>query len=263
MSMNTTSDRHPQGNSGGSAFTLIELLVVIAIIAILAALLFPSLSRARAQAHSTACKNHLRQIGIALGMYVSEHRSYPPLVGNDTWQLWPDRLLPYAPLDWTNHAWHCPAYIANGGIISVRVVDRPLFQPWTSYSYNSSGITFPLLVRANTNFSLGLGLRPRNAASEPEVLVPAEMYTVADARPIRLKPGIGGDPRMNPYRLDLNEDTASPHGQGYNILFADGHVTLVKRNDYLYPPRTAPHWNRDNQPHPEAWAPRSSWVVQQ
>jgi len=27
----------------------------------------------------------------------------------------------------------------------------------------------------------------------------------------------------------------------------------VPRSDYLYPPRSARHWNRDNKPHPETW----------
>jgi hypothetical protein len=31
----------------------------------------------------------------------------------------------------------------------------------------------------------------------------------------------------------------------------------VKRSDYLFPPRTARNWNRDNQPHEEVWAPRN------
>jgi prepilin-type processing-associated H-X9-DG protein len=57
-------------------------------------------------------------------------------------------------------------------------------------------------------------------------------------------------------------ETDPPHGPGYNVLHVDGHVALVKRSDYLYPPRTAQHWNRDNQAHPEAWAPKSQWVIQ-
>jgi hypothetical protein len=31
------------------------------------------------------------------------------------------------------------------------------------------------------------------------------------------------------------------------------HAASVRRSDYLFLPRSAQHWNRDNRPHPETW----------
>ena len=70
----------------GQAFTLIELLVVIAIIAILAAMLLPTLSRAKEAGKRIACLNNLRQLSLSAQMYVSESQgAYPPRSNNDRW----------------------------------------------------------------------------------------------------------------------------------------------------------------------------------
>ena len=65
------------------AFTLVELLVVIAIIAILAGLLLPGLASARSKAVSLQCLNHLRQWGLGMHLYATDHHDAIPRDGTD------------------------------------------------------------------------------------------------------------------------------------------------------------------------------------
>ena len=74
---------HAECRTTCRGFTLIELLVVIAIIAILAALLFPSLTKARQRALQTKCLSNLRQIQIACVNYASNNRGSFPTATRD------------------------------------------------------------------------------------------------------------------------------------------------------------------------------------
>src|ERR1022692_344564 len=265
-----------------NSFTLVELLVVIAIIAILAAMLLPALSGAKDAARSTACKNHLHQMGLALAMYIGEnHDRFPPYL--DTWpyprydNIWQGKLGTYYSLNWSNASYHCPGY--KGGIFpspSLPLLGDDL-QGGGSYAYNTVGalcaepvsynvvLDYRSFTATRIDLLLGLGV-PFYGLPAGRVAVPAEMFAIGESRMWPNSSWYGLFP--NGYGFDqmycglLNDSdpqqtgTASAprrHGRKYNQLLCDGHVIAMERLKLFNPTNNATLWNNNHQPHMEYW----------
>jgi prepilin-type N-terminal cleavage/methylation domain-containing protein/prepilin-type processing-associated H-X9-DG protein len=88
------------------SFTLIELLAVIAIIGLLAGLLLPVIGRGKEGGRATACLSNLRQIGIALQLYVQDSQNRMPEMRDrlvETNTVPPTNALPTMDVLLSNH----------------------------------------------------------------------------------------------------------------------------------------------------------------
>jgi prepilin-type N-terminal cleavage/methylation domain-containing protein/prepilin-type processing-associated H-X9-DG protein len=69
-------------------FTLIELLVVIAIIALLLAVLMPAMRKIKEIARETVCRSNLKNVGLAVLMYIDDFERKIPNTQRSNGYLW-------------------------------------------------------------------------------------------------------------------------------------------------------------------------------
>jgi len=129
-------------NQRASAFTLIELLVVIAIIAILAAILFPVFAQARAAARGASSQSNLKQLSLAIIMYVQDYDETYPL--NQSWDD-PSSPLLFGGRLWTSWAYNVSPYIKNRQVfadpLAGPIAAADIFWPAdSSYGYNYTAL---------------------------------------------------------------------------------------------------------------------------
>ncbi len=128
-----------------SGLTLVEFLAALTTVGVLVAIMLPAVMSARESARRLQCRNHLRQIGLALHHYESTFRCFPAGADRVSFHV---ALLPYvdqtplavaydawAPIDWSNPGidYH------DMGLNALAKVRIPLFQcPSDPYSRRST-----------------------------------------------------------------------------------------------------------------------------
>lgn len=190
-----------------TGFTLIELLVVIAIIAILAAILFPVFISAKDRAYQTQCLANLRQIGMATTMYMNDHATRFPLWGGgQAGQGWLGALQKYSK---TKLLGKCPKKKRDAGFSYWRnaYTDR--------WSVPGSTIPPPMLGELPFTKNTVYVMDGPAAANE------SGWHTYWG--PPTTWPGID---------KKLEEEAEARHAGGANVLFIDGHVSIVKAGGF-------------------------------
>jgi prepilin-type processing-associated H-X9-DG protein len=102
-----------------------EVLVLLALVALVAGLILPAVAKARAASNREACRNNLKQLGLATLKYTDDHNGSLPVIGGGQNSGIIVRLLPYTEenkvaeaLDDSGKPWYDPA---NAKIIAKRL----------------------------------------------------------------------------------------------------------------------------------------------
>ncbi len=249
----TTAKRSSTGAAGActhlpGAFTLIELLVVIAIIGILAAMLLPTLAKAKARAGQTACFNNLKQLTLGTMMYLDTYQGvFPACASRSTYG--------FVVEDWIYWRLSLPAYPVKDSLIVAHLgssssnlfrcpMDRDDRQRLLStgplggnpgpfmYSYSMTSLGLNL-TRSTGITSIRDGNNGRwSPYKQSSIRNPARKIMLAEEQTV-----ITGPESADPNRGILNDGRFVPggsdvltarHSKRANVGFADGHARSVK-----------------------------------